>query len=357
MKKRSFSIVIVLTFIFLFSCDEYETRVSNTVHKDGSVTRTVVMTKQDNKEFSTDKYLVPVDSTWDISYSLELKENGDTAKWVLTAEKLFENVDEINAAYDADSGQNRGMTRHAEFSKQNRWFYTEYRYAETVESILDVECPPDNFLSPEELKYFYFPESISNNLKNGSDSLKYKELEKEIETNTEPWLWTAIVRQWILNLHTLASENEKYSLTFDELQAKENEFLYNLEKYGENEDYFPDSIVKIVMGGGFIEDFDVEIDSAYVMLESKLDNFMEAAHYELEVCMPGKLTESNGYIVTSEEITDNKNLLWSVSDVFIFTQDYVMWAESREKNVYAWIISAAFVLFTALGLILRKRKS
>ncbi len=357
MKKRSFSIVIVLTFIFLFSCGEYKTRVSNKVHKDGSVTRTVVMTKEDNEEFSADGYLVPVDSTWDITYSIELGEDADTSLWILTAEKHFENVDQINAEYEADSGQNKGMTRYAEFAKKYRWFYTEYRYAETVESILDVECAPDSFLNPEELKHFYLPVSISDNLKNGSDSLKYRELEKEIESKTEAWLWTGLVKQWILNLHALASENKNYTLTLKELQSKEDQFLSNLEKYGEYDDFLPDSIVKYVMGIEFLEDFDLEIDSATEMFESKFGEFIEAIHYELEICMPGKLTESNGFIATNEELTDNKNLLWSVSGEYFFAQDYVMWAESRENNIYAWIISALFVLFVAIGLLLRKRKT
>jgi hypothetical protein len=357
MKKRSLSIAILLTFVVLSSCDEYKTRVSNKVHNDGSVTRTVVMFKDNNKEFSPDKYLVPIDSTWDIQYAVELKEDGDTIKWILTAEKLFDNVDQINSEYEADSGQNKGMTRYAEFSKKYRWFYTEYRYAETVESILDVECAPDSFLNPEELKHFFLPVSIADNLKNGSDSIKFRELSKEIETKTEAWFWTGLVKQWILNLHTLASENENYSLTLAELQSKEDQFLYNLEKYGDKDDFLPDSIVKYVMGIEFLDEFKMEVDSATKMFEVKFEEFLEATHYELEICMPGKLTESNGFIATNEELTDNRSLLWSVSGEYFFAQDYVMWAESREKNLYAWIISAIFVLFTALGLLLRKRKS
>lgn len=357
MQKRSLSTAILLTFVFLFSCGEYKTRVSNRVHKDGSVTRTVVMTKDNNEEFSADGYLVPVDSTWDITYSIELGDDADTSLWILTAEKHFENVDQINAAYESDSGQNKEMTRYAEFVKKYRWFYTEYRYAETVESILDVECAPDSFLNPEEMKHFYLPVSISDNRKNGSDSLKYRRLEKEIESKTEAWFWTGIVRQWILNLHSLASDNKNYTLTLDELQSKEDLFLYNLEKYGENDGFLPDSIVKYVMGKEFLDDFDMEVDSATTMLEAKLEEFLEATHYELEVCMPGKLIESNGFIVTNEELADNRNLLWSVSGEYFISQDYVMWAESRENNIYAWIISALFVLFVAIGLLLRKRRS
>lgn len=356
MKKRRISIAIVLTFVFLFSCDEYKTKVSNEVHADGSITRTVMMTKKDRKDFDPGKYLVPIDSTWNIEYSLDIDENSDTT-WILNAQKKFESVEYINAEYETDSGKNQSMSRHADFSRQFRWFYTEYRYAETVEKILDVECLPDSFLTLEELKYFYLPESISENLKNGSDSIKYRQLEKNIETNMEAWFWTSLVQQWILNLHTLASENENYSLKLEELQAKEEQLLYYMEKYGENDDYFPDSIVKYTMGEKFIEEFQIEIDSAYVMMESKFETYMAATHYELEVCMPGKLTESNGFIVTNEELADNMNLLWSVSGEYFFTQDYVMWAESREKNIFAWVISGLFVLFVVTSLLLRKRKS
>lgn len=342
--------------MLMFSCDKYETKVKNVVHKDGSVTRTVEMKKTSKEDFNPEEYLVPVDSTWKIEYSLEIGEAADTT-WILSAEKEFESVDQINAEYKADSGDNKSLKRHAEFHKKYRWFYTEYRYEEIVESIMDLDLEPDSFMSPEEIKCFYLPQSIAKNIKSGSDSLKYKELDELIEKNMEAWFWSALVKQWVLNLHSLASENSNYSLSLPELQSNEEQFLFYLEKYADQDDYLPDSVVKFVMGQDFIDDFDVEIDSAFMMLESSFETYMDANHYELEVCMPGKLTESNGYIITNEELTENRNLLWSVSADYYFTQDYIMWAESRINNIYAWIISAVFVFFTALGLLRRKRKN
>ena len=66
--------------------------------------------------------------------------------------------------------------------------------------------------------------------------------------------------------------------------------------------------------------------------------------------MPGKLTSSNGFVDSSHI------LLWPVIDEYFLAEDYVMWAESRVPNIWAWIVSGIFVLFVGTGVLIRRNK-
>ncbi len=357
MKNKSIISTILTLFLLLMSCNEYETRVTNIVHPDGSVTRKVVMSKKEKDPFEPGKYLVPVDSSWDITYSMSISDKNDTT-WTLTAEKLFSDVDDINAGYDSDTAANSSMKRHASFDTRYRWFFTVCHFEEKVDRILETECPIDTFMTPEELRYFYLPDFIRGRLENGKDSITYKNLSEDVEAKFEKCLWMAVIKQMILDFHTLASQNSKYHLSLEDLQARENDFYEKLVANEGNDDYEGDQLIKDVMGEDFYESFQTEIDSASdILLEAHLQKYEDAKDYDMEIIMPGKLISSNGYVETNDTIASNNNIVWSLSGDYFFTQDYVMWAESRIINVYAWIISGIVVLLALLLLVFRKKKN
>ncbi|UCG28292.1 MAG: hypothetical protein JSV24_02735, partial [Bacteroidales bacterium] len=196
---------IVISMIILFSCD-YETHVINTVHEDGSVTRKVIVINDTNREFESKNFRVPIDSTWNTEVTEELNDNNDTI-WILTAEKHFASVDEINEEYIHDKGSNRALKRRANFSKRFKWFTTVFRYSETVGKVLTVTCPATDFMTDEELTYFYLPESVKSELATGKDSVRYEALSDSVETNSEIWLWTGLVRQWIETFYDLFGDH------------------------------------------------------------------------------------------------------------------------------------------------------
>ena len=86
-------------------------------------------------------------------------QKGDTT-WIKRAEKLFRNIDEINAAYKNDTSSNGKFPRHASFSRKFRWFNTAYRFSEIVDKRISSGYSIRNFLNDEELTYFYSPEDL-----------------------------------------------------------------------------------------------------------------------------------------------------------------------------------------------------
>ena len=386
MKRKVKITITLLSMVILFSCG-YETHVINTVHKDGSVTRKVTMKTSDEK-FEPEKYRVPVDSTWQIQIDTEVNEAGDTSR-ILTAEKHFANVDEINEEYINDKGSNRDLKRKAYFSKSFKWFTTVFRYSETVENVLTVNCPASDFLTDEELKYFYLPGNVKAELKSGSDSLTYEVLSDTIDTKSEIWLWTGFVRQWIEIFYDRFGNHPDLTINKEEMLSKEPDFvnqiiefeqadeekeeeflqdieeegfdeetLQSLEKEGKKDDVDDiEILVTSVLGKKFYSTFSTEIDSAMSVLEIMTEPFFSTDDYDMEIRMPGRIISSNGYANTDTDSENSTGILWTVQAAYFLTQQYEMWAESQVNNYWTWIITALFILFVVTGFVIRSKKS
>jgi hypothetical protein len=63
--------------------------------------------------------------------------------------------------------------------------------------------------------------------------------------------------------------------------------------------------------------------------------------------MPGEIIGTNGFIDST------KTLSWPVHSDFFMTEPYVMFAESKIPNRWAWIVSGIFLLFVLAGIIFR----
>ena len=66
--------------------------------------------------------------------------------------------------------------------------------------------------------------------------------------------------------------------------------------------------------------------------------------------MPGKLIGTNGFIDST------KKLIWPVTSDYFLTEPYEMWAESRTRNRWAWIVSGLFLIFVLSGVTIRTIK-
>ena len=157
--------------LILSSCDGPDAQLINLVRENGSVERKIVLTNTQDEFVLTDCQ-IPVDSTWDISKTYEVSDEGDTT-YTLTAVREFESVEGINILYDEYDGSNAGLKRTAEFRKKFRWFNTVFYYNEHVAKALEG-IPPEDFFTGEELDYFYMPEKLVDAKLEGPDSTRIK---------------------------------------------------------------------------------------------------------------------------------------------------------------------------------------
>lgn len=339
--------IFALLLFTAIACDEPETLVTNIINADGSVLRRIEMRNIKN-DFNADKLQVPFDSTWFIKDTVEISEKGDTT-WVKTAEKLFSDPEEINLLYSGDMGRDKKAVRQFLVSKSFKWFHTSYRFSEKIKSELEYGFPLEDYLNKEELDFFYYPESLSQERLNGPDSLNYKALSDTIDKKTERWLFHSLISEWIGRFGQLVG-NDGADRVSDELRSKEKEILELYDQNSQNFDSLVESgvLLKKVLGEESAAKYKTESDSAFKMVS---DGFwLNFSGYSVQAKMPGKLTGTNGFP------NNNKALLWPVRGEFFLTQDYEMWAESNVQNVWAWIVTAIFVIFVCTGLVFGKMK-
>ena len=359
MKRPFRNIVLTASLLLLFSCD-YDTHLLNIVHRDGSVTRRVTM-ENSQKYFEPKRYRVPIDSTWNVEISFKIRPNKDTL-WILTAEKHFENVGEINEGYKYDMGSNRYMQRSAGFSKKFKWFTTEFMYSEKVERALTVDCPISDYLTGEELKFTNLPGRVRDDLNNGPDSTRYKEMNDHIDTTMGKWLYTCEMRQWIDIFQDLFGNDPRLQVSRESMNSKESLFVeYFLTHEGSFDQIFadsipPDSLFISVLGKEFFQAFKEEINYAFSILSDMNRPIWYSDNYDLEIHMPGKIFASNGYAVTDPEPGSGEGILFTVAPEHFVTQTYECWVKSRVNNYVIWVITGLFVLIVLGGLIRRYRK-
>ena len=348
MKNRRLKLIFSLVLVIAASCDEPETIVTNIVHPDGSVTRRIEMKNLENK-FELSNLQVPFDSTWIIRDSLEISEKGDTT-WVKRAEKLFQNVEEINREYAADRGANKDVVRHAEFEKKFKWFNTEYNFTEIIDKKMKYGYPVSDFLNQDELQWFYTPDNLNTEKKNGSDSLKYRAFNDTVDKKLERWYLKNIVSEWIGEFAVLTEGISNSDVVREALKQRENEFVRIVEKDTEHFDslWSEGTLLREFIGEANAQKYKAEADSAANIATERF--WVSYKPYTVKTIMPGRLTRTNGYIDSAGV------LLWPVDSDYFLTEQYKMHAESKIPNLWAWIVSGLFLLFVCTGIILRKKR-
>jgi hypothetical protein len=345
MKFKPVKPLMIILTLLIFSCDEPETTVTDIVHKNGSVTRKIEM-KGDPSKFKESDQKVPYDSTWVIKDSLIIESKKDTILF-RKAEKLFKNAGEINLSYRNDRGANKGMKRVASFNKKFRWFNTDYRFSEMLEKRMSAGYPISDFLSREELNYYFSPDNVKSEKQNGPDSLKFRRMEDTLSKKSDKWMQKSLVSQWIHDFSGLVKSKAPGELSEAELKKREEEFYNILMKYEKKFDsiWATGVVLKEMIGDANALRFKSEADTALKMIERIITS--DFRDYSVKIMMPGKLIGTNGYIDSCEV------LLWPVKQDFFLTENYEMWAESKTTNRWAWVITGLFILFVFTGMIIR----
>lgn len=352
MERKALKSVILLALFVLFSCKE--TVVTNIVHKDGSVTRMIVTKDTEKKSIYTENCCVPCDNTWSIKDSFELKNEGDTT-WVRTAKKLFKNVEEINKEYSNDTGVNQNFEREARFSKKFRWFNTTYTFSENIDKSFSYGYPIGQYLNKQELEYFFMPENLLNDRRNGPDSLLVKQMEDTVKYKSEKWVEMCLISEWKGEFLKLAGQKGFGDKNIEFLKDKDSLIYSMLEKAEKDSKFNYDSvfiaIMKVVFGDEMYLVYKPELDSSIKILENRFATASSFEGYTMKTRMPGKIIDNNGFMGQNEEIE------WPVKMEFFLTQPYQMWAVSKISNTWAWAVSGVFVLFVVTGLIMRMRRN
>lgn len=352
MKTRLFNIMaVVFTLLFIVGCG-YKYEVSTVINRDGSCTRTFIVTAEDSIDnFFERDYPIPIDSTWSLTIENDTNENGDTVFKYL-ASKQFESVEQLNETYNADSLINREV----KFQRKFRWFNTFLIYKETYYKLFD-QPSLDAYLDSVQYNYAMLSDDDQENyLKENFDSLQAVKFDLEAESGFHMWIEHTIVRSCFDALKATSENIDSWEITELEFDQKRDSILSLLD--GDSDIFDKDDNLFAAVQRVFELDsilFDeIRNDNYFKEFEDRYiywDHNILNDDYTNYVKMPDLVIETNGSFTPEENMVQ-----WNVNWIEYFTDDYEMVVTSRIKHEWALWGSGVIIIFLLFVILLKRSR-
>jgi len=356
MKLSRFLFLIGIALLPLLSGCPDTKSVTTTINKDGSCIRTIGdFDSEDFKGIDSVKHdiPIPVDEGWEL-----VNINDSTA----LLRREFGSMTELNELYSSDESELKMYKRNVKLEKKFRWFHTVFQYSESYDGLL-TEIPITNYMSEDEAEVFKSNSPQDHPLLENLDKKSQNSLSDNIEERFGYWLHDNI-----------------YSLAFDDIvEIIDSLGLINAKSINVIE--LKDSVKYLIdQGDKQLMTFDddqmppvdvaeligivMDLDSSSIgilkekVYNSKLDEKYEneilggfGEEYDNNIIMPGVLTDTNAEILKSDTLT------WLVGPIKFIDSDYVMYAESKVTNRWAYILSGFILTIAIIIPFLKKKKA
>ena len=359
-----------IAVVCLFSCNtnKYDSTVK--INEDGSCSREFIVLDPDsafmNGDTSSNPFPMKIDSSWKISWkNSSSKLDGMFSPWpvknwvrsrdtsqhlILTvvAHKEYATVEAMARNFRYDHSQWNNIVQQISLKKKFRFFFTFYTYREVYPkySVLN-RIPISNYLTDDEVKMFFL-----NNPKfdPGLNGAEIKEILDGMDKKKDKWLNQSIFEEvyYILPKH-LYLLNKPIIDSSRFLRAKDS--VYNLLK--DNDDL--KSNFALMLNKYFKTKEFTEVDSMKNFIATECDHVEEriikpfSVEINYNLIMPGVILQ------TSSKQAHGDTLTWKVEPYRFSFTDYELMAESRVANIWAFVVSALFLIIVT-GSFFIKRK-
>jgi len=335
--KANKMILFLMVSVTLTSCFSKKYVISSYIERDGSCRRTIYA--QDDSV----THLFPYDLTtgWEIAQTdtavksyLSLK---NTKNWVVS--KKFNSVDELSSGLLPDKN-----FPHAKESlkKRFRWFYTYYTFTAVYQEISEKgQVAMVNYLNQDERR-FYFQGDLS--AYKGLTGFELKDILNDIEEHFCEWYNRSMYEECfqIIAYFTdmdfrpelFAAKDTLYSIY--RKSHPEQEFLSK-----QYEDLCPiiDSFFTTNRFSILYATNDKKMNDMTNERTKITDELLDFS-IQYELSFPGKI------IATNSQRQNNGALTWEVSMLNFLADDYILTAEWRTVNGWAFAIALLLLVFT-----------
>jgi hypothetical protein len=349
--KRSWLVVRAALMLLLGFDGCLEQSVKTIVSEDGSCERTIAVSA-DSGRVPTTKLPLPVDTSW--TFRWERKEGKSGFSWV--ASKRFTSLGTLAA--EKPILDQPGKIRIAlQAGRSFRWFYTYISYRETYHRFTPFKrTSPGDVMTEDEIKRFTNGE--------GGDTL---------ESKVEEWKTRNYTDYFLYSLDTLLAAQASPPVSPAQVKSQRGAILHalsarkdikeTLAEYlpeAEKRNFFRDSSMALTAQGVeamrrlFVRVLGTP-SARLLPLEESWDRAIQYAtgtaaeeaegEFENVVILPGLFLDTNAGNLKGNTAT------WSFKRDQIELTDYVMFAESRVVNTWAFILSGV-VAVGFLGLLL-----
>lgn len=357
--RTKYFITIMLAVFSLTSCTAYY-RVTSRIESDGSMYREVYA-QGDSAFIAGDKthnpFLFQLDSRWKITHL------DSTLKFDFWGEKeglnvkACQNIPAIDEEYFSTAKGKEHMCSLAipteRLKKSFRWFYTYYIYTATYHELPDKgPVPLSNYLTEEEQSIWLCGD---NTAFNGMNGIEMNDKLDKLEAKFGEWYNRSlyeinyeVLRHFVLQEGDTARlrrlENLKDSIYKTQAPGRANG------KEDVELEEFCNLLDKACETNYYSELYKTNKEAMNLLYEKKI-NVAEVFYHAIqsELTLPGRLLSSNAN-------THKGNLaIWKIDGFRLLAGDYVLTAESRVTNYWAFGITLLFILLL-LGSFIRSYK-
>lgn len=341
MRTINFNIILIAMALSMFSCDEWEARISTEVFSDGSCVREVS---------SKDADCLIIDEGWS---KTEIIADGDTVKTTILSRR-FNSVEEMGSSpvirvYDDP------VRSETSFDKRFKWFYTDYIFTETFLGWSDRydELPVSRFMTQDEASYMLVGYPAPEGHLTGSEM---HDLTSELEGKLAEWKHSLLIYVYVNTIAHFYGDvkNPPVDLnTFiaarDSLAAfswKRQTELLPIDDEVEQlfSDFFKSDAYSIFFSKTYKDGIYEQYGTA--LYDKSFGLFGLSASYMLK--LPGKVFYAGPGTVEEDRIS------YRFKGDFLVLGDYTITASSRVVN--AWTIIVTILAALAAGILLIKKK-
>lgn len=353
--KTRFLIAAIMLSCLTVSCDTHYRMISK-IANDGSMYREVY-THTDSvceaKDGTHNPFLFQTSPDWQtvVTDSGIVVDFGGVRKKLNV--KAFRQIPSINGQYFSVSKSKDFMHPLAvpqeKLKKSFKWFYTYYTYTATYKELPDKgPVPLDNYLNEaEQTVWFRGDNAFYNNL----SGMELNERLDDIEAKFTAWYKRSLYEISCEAIHhfVLTQGDTVYTHRWEELKELGNEKY--LKETEELVNGTPETICgffdEICRTKYFSKLYKTKGEAIDVMCEKKAymaDIFYHNIRFEL--IMPGHLISSNAGRMQQD------TAVWNVDAFRLLAGDYILTAESRTINY--WAFGVTLLIMLAIGGILLK---
>lgn len=339
----------------LFGCPENR-NVTTKINRDGSCERSIGdYDPEDIKEIDSIKndIPIPIDDSWEV-----VNINDTTAVF----RKHFETVADLNESYSDDHSALRMHSRNVVLIKKFRWFHTLFQYKETYEASI-TEIPISNYLSEQEAEVFKSDNSEDHPLMKNLNKKAQNSLSDNIEERFQFWLHDNFYSMAFDNIVKAADSLDLIDLKQMDVSEAEDTIKQIIDK-AENlfMTFEEDQLDHLQIAKLFGNEMNFDSVSTSILiravdaleLDEKFENKIMGGfgdEYDNHIIMPGLLIDTNAEVLNSDTLS------WHVGPVQFIDSDYVMYAESKITNHWAYLVSGFILAIAIIIPFLRRKKA
>lgn len=351
MKRRS--LVLVLTLILfvgmLSSCD-YNVAVNSKYEADGSLGRTITLSKVDSEAIDNNMFGINKRKGWDVTASggdsirKKIKERDVTVSFF----KKFSSIEEANN--EMNNANDTLFHIKSDIEKRHDWFYTYEKFTDTYASLNRFRyLSQDDYFTQEDFAFIDRLPAEGQPISK-ADSFYLDQLNTRIGDH---FAVRAFYEEGYKVLIDIMKENKLEERWLDTLAIHKEELFARLSKDFDEEDNEYIFSMADTLGIPLPYPKAKESYAAHIKDNKSRMNFITDAYsgkYVHSIEAPGQIIETN-----ADSVSGNV-AYWKPAMIKFLMKDYSMYAETRSLNYWA-VLALMGIIAVTLFLFIRARRN